>query len=378
MIKNYSLNLLQTYPRLTLVLQKIYPLVLIDAYLRLIQCNFLLPNGFLNTISHLGRPNDWWVQNFNHAVQLYEILILFFMGYLLTEYFNKHSQFLLGFCTILILALVCFNSGRDPHNSILAPPLFVIVLISWIVARLFSKLPGKVLPIIMSLVSGSLLNQINLNTLFMKLPGISTSSHHFNWWVILPLTVIRNGASWLGMIDPFMAAKQAINSPAATANLATALSQKTLNHVPHPLNSHTIYSSYAFLGGIGCTLGLLIALYLLHQDRLVLENLIPSTFGFNAPLLFALPLYANPILLIPYLLSPLASMLIGGLFIQLHWAQPAVYQIFSGTPSFLINFLGTNGNWGSLIATILAIGVSTIIYYPFIKYEVSHENQNVD
>jgi len=79
MIKNYSLNLLQTYRRLTLVLQKIYPLVLIDAYLRLIQCNFLLPNGFLNTISHLGRPNDWWVQNFNHAVQLYEILILFFM-----------------------------------------------------------------------------------------------------------------------------------------------------------------------------------------------------------------------------------------------------------------------------------------------------------
>jgi len=190
--------------------------------------------------------------------------------------------------------------------------------------------------------------------------------------------MLRNLATWLGIINPFTETRQSINSPAATANLSAALTHRNLNNLPFPFNLHSIYTSYAFLGGIGCTLGLIFALLILHKDRLVLQNILLSLFGFNAPLLFKLPVLFNLWLVIPFIISPILSMLIGALFIQLKWAQPAVYEIFSGTPTFLLNFLGTNGNWGSLIATILAIGCSTAIYLPFVKAEVKYENKNLD
>ena len=72
-------------------------------------------------------------------------------------------------------------------------------------------------------------------------------------------------------------------------------------------------------------------------------------------------------MLIPFLLSPLASMSIAWFFINFKMMPPAVYGAPDSTPSFLLGFIGTNGNWVALIVSFLGIAVSTAIYYPFLK-----------
>lgn len=375
MLKIYNQKFQQT---LNTTFQNIYPLVLIDAYLRLLKNALLTPNGFLKQIFHLQ-------QNFstlNHLCTQYltilELLILLFFGYLLTQNLSNFQHSDLNFSTVLILAVACTNIGPDLRMTWRLPPILLVIIISYLVAYLFRKVPWPTIRIILAFLVGYIVNLIQQNDIFVKLPGISTSARNINWWSLGPLVMLRNLATWLGIINPFTETSQSINSPAANANLSAALTHRNLNNLPFPFNLHSIYTSYAFLGGIGCTLGLVFALLILHKDRLVLQNILLSLFGFNAPLLIKLPVLFNLWLVIPFVISPILSMLIGTLFIQLKWAQPAVYEIFSGTPTFLLNFLGTNGNWGSLIATILAIVCSTAIYLPFIKAEAKYENKNLD
>ncbi|RHW48814.1 hypothetical protein DS832_00020 [Bombilactobacillus bombi] len=356
----------------------IYPLVLIDAYLRLIQNTVFNPNGFFIKIFNLSWKYQSLGRLFTPLTTILELLILLFFGYLLTTRFSLHKSPDLSFNTVIILAVACVNISPDLRTIWNQPPLLLVILISWLVAHIFGKIPWPTIRVSLALFSGCLLNLLQQSDVLIKLPGISTSARNLNWWTLGPLVMIRNLATWLGLINPFSETKQTITSPSATANLSVALSHQSLNHLPYPINLHSIYTSYAFLGGIGCTLGLILALLIVKKERLVLQNIFLTMFGFNAPLLLRLPVLFNPYFLIPFIVSPLISMLIGALFIQLGWASPAVYQIFSGTPSFLINFLGTNGNWGSLIATIIAIICSTVIYLPFVKAEVDYENKTLD
>lgn len=375
MLKNYNQKFQQT---LNNTLQNIYPLILIDAYLRLLKNTLLTPNGFFAQIFHLQQN----FSTFNHLCTQYltilELLTLLFFGYLLTQNLSSFQHSDLNFSTVLILAVACMNIGPDLRMTWTLPSILLVIIISYLVAYLFCKVPWPTIRIILAFFVGYIVNLIQQNDIFVKLPGISTSARNINWWSLGPLVMLRNLATWLGIINPFTETRQSINSPAATANLSAALTHRNLNNLPFPFNLHSIYTSYAFLGGIGCTLGLVFALLILHKDRLVLQNILLSLFGFNAPLLIKLPVLFNLWLVIPFVISPILSMLIGALFIQLKWAQPAVYEIFSGTPTFLLNFLGTNGNWGSLIATILAIVCSTAIYLPFIKAEAKYENKNLD
>lgn len=375
MLKIYNQKFQQT---LNTTFQNIYPLILIDAYLRLLKNTLLTSNGFFKQVFHLQQN----FSIFNHLCTQYltilELLILLFFGYLLTQNLSNFQHSDLNFSTVLILAVACMNIGPDLRMTWTLPSILLVIIISYLVAYLFRKVPWPTIRIILAFLVGYIINLIQQNDIFVKLPGISTSARNINWWSLGPLVMLRNLATWLGIINPFTETRQSINSPAATANLSAALTHRNLNNLPFPFNLHSIYTSYAFLGGIGCTLGLIFALLILHKDRLVLQNILLSLFGFNAPLLFKLPVLFNLWLVIPFVISPILSMLIGALFIQLKWAQPAVYEIFSGTPTFLLNFLGTNGNWGSLIATILAIVCSTAIYLPFIKAEAKYENKNLD
>ncbi len=375
MLKIYNQKFQQT---LNTTFQNIYPLILIDAYLRLLKNTLLTSNGFFKQIFHLQQN----FSIFNHLCTQYltilELLILLFFGYLLTQNLSNFQHSDLNFSTVLILAVACMNIGPDLRMTWTLPSILLVIIISYLVAYLFRKVPWPTIRIILAFLVGYIINLIQQNDIFVKLPGISTSARNINWWSLGPLVMLRNLATWLGIINPFTETRQSINSPAATANLSAALTHRNLNNLPFPFNLHSIYTSYAFLGGIGCTLGLIFALLILHKDRLVLQNILLSLFGFNAPLLFKLPVLFNLWLVIPFVISPILSMLIGALFIQLKWAQPAIYEIFSGTPTFLLNFLGTNGNWGSLIATILAIVCSTAIYLPFIKAEAKYENKNLD
>lgn len=354
------------------ILTWLYPFTLVDAYSHLITSSIINSNGFLRHLLHL--PNlSRYLPLFLNLNNLLEFGILLLLSYLISQKFQPQAALITHCCTCLVIILTCLN--HDTNLYLNQPPILLVIIISLISSLILSRLHCPTLIITVAIILGYSLNWLNPLSWFNNIPGISTNVQKIQPLSLFFLTIIRCLGSWLGLINPFNAKSQAINSPAATANLSAALSHQSL---PYPLNTHSLYTSYAFLGGIGCSLGLIFALLYYHRYQIVLENLIPSMFGLNAPLLIKLPVLFNYRFLIPFIVSPLVSMLIGYCFINWKWASPAIYQIFAGTPTFLWNFLGTNGNWSALLATLLAIISSTLIYLPFVKAEVDHEKITVD
>lgn len=127
---------------------------------------------------------------------------------------------------------------------------------------------------------------------------------------------------------------------------------------------------FATIGGAGCTIGLAIAMLLVARSSRMKAmskiSFIPAIFNINEPLIFGLPVIFNPLILIPLVLAPVVSVLIAyismtigfmPLFtgIQAPWATPF---IFSG---FLV------GHWQGAVTQIIAVAMSVLIFYPFVK-----------
>jgi len=124
-------------------------------------------------------------------------------------------------------------------------------------------------------------------------------------------------------------------------------------------------------GGGGSTLGLVIMMAFLGKSNRLKTlgklSLPAGIFGINEPIIFGLPIVLNPLMAIPFILTPVVNTVIGyvatvtGLMpitlgVQLPWTCPI---IFSG-------FLVTGSVMGSVVQ-IVQLAVDILIYYPFFK-----------
>jgi PTS system cellobiose-specific IIC component len=183
------------------------------------------------------------------------------------------------------------------------------------------------------------------------------------------LSALANSVlSWLGLtplIDPL---SPLLTGPTATANLTATLAHKT---VPFLSTIGTLYRPYALFGGVGMTLGLLIAILLFDHRRskrwLAKWSLVPGLVNLNLPLVLGYPILINPLMLIPFTLAPLVSMAIAWVALHLHLMTAAVYHVPATTPGPMIAWLATNGNWPALIVAMLCLAASVAIYWPFVK-----------
>lgn len=124
-------------------------------------------------------------------------------------------------------------------------------------------------------------------------------------------------------------------------------------------------------GGGGSTLGLVIMMSIFGKSSRMKTlgrlSLPAGIFGINEPIIFGLPIVLNPIMAVPFILTPVANTIvatvatkigilpiIGG--VHLPWTMPIV---FSG-------FLVTGTVMGSVVQVFLLI-MNMFIYYPFFR-----------
>lgn len=134
--------------------------------------------------------------------------------------------------------------------------------------------------------------------------------------------------------------------------------------------SKSFYDLFGGIGGAGGTLALIIMILLFaksKQSRTVANlSLIPGFFTINEPMVFGLPLILNPIMAIPFILTPLLQVSIAyvaiwsGLFPRL-----SGIQVPFGTPIFLNGFLA--GGWQIALLQIICVLAGCILYLPFVK-----------
>ncbi|EKZ7092447.1 PTS sugar transporter subunit IIC, partial [Listeria monocytogenes] len=88
---------------------------------------------------------------------------------------------------------------------------------------------------------------------------------------------------------------------------------------PYPATWAGLNDGFANYGGSGMTLGLLIAIFIASRRAdyrdIAKLSLAPGIFNINEPVIFGLPIVLNPIMVIPFIITPAINTLIGYFFI---------------------------------------------------------------
>ena len=130
--------------------------------------------------------------------------------------------------------------------------------------------------------------------------------------------------------------------------------------------------TFGVMGGSGNTLALLIAIYLFsrkadYRDIAKLATA-PCLFNISEPIIFGLPIVFNPVLIIPFVLSPVISLTTAYYATAWGWIDHVTVQIPWTTPPIISGFLATGGDWRASVLQALLIAVTVCFYLPFLKF----------
>ena len=128
-------------------------------------------------------------------------------------------------------------------------------------------------------------------------------------------------------------------------------------------------TAFITIGGSGATLGAVLYMAFMAKSRQMRElgkvAVVPGIFNINEPLLFGLPIVYNINLVVPFVLAPMASAMVGYFAIATHFVPKITAQQPWPTPVGLSGFIATQ-SWQGAIATILSAVVAAAIWFPFI------------
>ena len=173
------------------------------------------------------------------------------------------------------------------------------------------------------------------------------------------------------------AVKEPIFRPLLYANTAAY----TAHHeIPYVMNL-TMIQMFAEFGGSGVTIGLVIAILIFskREDNRTIAgiSIVPGLFNINETMTFGIPLVLNPILDIPFILAPVATIVIGYILVSSGFCPKIVLEVPWTMPPVFLGFLCTGGKLMGAVSQLIVIALSVVIYTPFlIAYEKYQAKQS--
>lgn len=127
---------------------------------------------------------------------------------------------------------------------------------------------------------------------------------------------------------------------------------------------------YTLLGGSGATLGLnLLMLFKAKSQRFKTLGklaIAAGICGINEPIIFGTPIILNPLMAIPFILTPIVISVIAYIATAIGIVPPLMgIRIPLGTPIIVSGIL--QGSWRIAALQVVLVLVSALIYYPFFK-----------
>ena len=137
------------------------------------------------------------------------------------------------------------------------------------------------------------------------------------------------------------------------------------------LLNNGLLGSFAFIGGSGGALCLLLAILLFSKSKsmrlLAVASLPLSLFNVSEVLLFGLPIILNPRLFIPFLLVPALNAMVALTVVHLGWVSPAVASVPFTAPVLLNAYLSTHGDVAAVVLQVLLLCMGTLVYAPYVR-----------
>lgn len=389
----------------------IFPFALFGSFVKIIQTVVIGKEGFLTVIFPTFN-NDFVARQitnitdglYNLSLGWVSVIAIFGAAKYTAKFYHRDDQ-LAGITGVSAYLIVDYSYSKvQPfafHPEILGMRglLFAMILgmfIGWLFKKCSRPAPNlqaspeassvlertfiSLKPIIFSLIIAIIFSTLINITFYAEAPGnfINSLASEYtssnNWTQLIKTmifsiyTIIMSFFGWSGSYSALGVEKMDVLS---TVNLNYALEKHTAWNAPNPFTSSTLYHAFATYGGTGCILGLIIAILIVSNDKdfqtVARWAMIPSIFNIGSGVMTGIPVLFNVIFLIPFILAPIANMLMAALAITLHLMPPSVYPVPIGTPGPLIAFIATNGSWQALGFSVLAIAISTYIYIPFVK-----------
>ncbi|WP_047999258.1 PTS transporter subunit EIIC [Lactiplantibacillus herbarum] len=390
----------------------LFPFALIGAYVSFVNQAIFQRNGFLNHIYYLSH----WVPGFKELATYTTMLNLSINGILAiiaafaaANFVARSAQrdnLLAGITSAISFMMLNINynffakSGQMTGSRFLEDNLgtqgiFLALLVGLVTGWLFSHLsrrphvPQPVetqahllararnnwLPMVVALLFFSIVgygisfaSKAGLNGLFYAVFSLPFTNPGSSLLAILGVSSLSNLYWLIGIIGPVDFSGNSTTS--TVQNLAYALQHGSAWGAPNSITLHTLFDAFANVGGPGMTLALLIAILWRSRNRnyrsVAKVSALPALFNINQSLLVGLPIAYSPILAIPFLLAPIASMIITWTALVLKFMPPVVYPVTKTMPGFLTGWLGTGGTWQALVVSVINLVVATAIYLPFV------------
>lgn len=135
------------------------------------------------------------------------------------------------------------------------------------------------------------------------------------------------------------------------------------------VTAYPFYQWFIWIGGAGATLAPTVRCMFsknAHVKKIGRVSIVPGLFNVNEPLLFGLPVVANPILAIPFIVAPLVCGTIAYFATALGMVGKAWIEVPWVMPCFLGSVLSTQDKM-AFVLLMLNLVVSYLIWAPFIS-----------
>lgn len=355
-------------------------------------CVFTVVEGYFNLPFTFWSPFGW-------TMGMVSLLIAFLMPFNFCEKKRLRKQRLIAGSTGLIFFLITINpvviaEGAPGFGSSAfgAGGMFVAMftgLVTSLVFDLFGKFSffkedsvipdfvrqwfDSLLPIGIVLFGGFIVvdvcgvNLYSLVTmLFMPLGNILNTWYGFTLMCFFYCFIYSMGiSSWV--LSPVTSP---VELQSATTNIALAAAGTATAGNLLIYNKALIYSAYMWIGGIACTLPLVLLLCVAKSKKLKAlgrASLVPGIFNINEPVIFGCIVW-NPIMMVPMWIVGIVLPLLTWVFTKVLQFAPIPTLIFEMwyCPYPISTWL-TTGSINAVIFAVITFVVAGLIWYPFYK-----------
>lgn len=234
-------------------------------------------------------------------------------------------------------------------------PAFVVLLVVWLLRILIENTPFESIHNIVSDLLAGPLGTLG-NSLFGGI--IAVLFVHVLWAVGLHGAAIVDGVMgpiWLSLMDQNRAVFQA--DP--TAELPNIITKQ-------------FFDLWVYAGGSGATLALVVLMLTVAKSKQLKSigrlGIGPGLFNINEPVIFGMPVVMNPLLIIPFIISPVVLVVITYVAMSLGWvAKPNGVAVPWTTPLLFSGYLATGGKISGVVLQVFNFIVALLIYYPFFR-----------
>lgn len=155
--------------------------------------------------------------------------------------------------------------------------------------------------------------------------------------------------------------------------------------LPNIVTKQFIDSFLVGMGGTGMTLAVIALIFAIGKSRQLKElgklGAPAGLFNVNEPIIFGLPIIMNPLIIIPWMLAPVAVTIITYYSMSLGLVpKPAGIIVPWTTPPIINGFLATGNAWQGGVLQAVNMMVVMLIWWPFLRildkdyYETEREN----